>query len=326
VAKKKQDEDAKIVNNFLFSDFYDFYFLLCYIYNMPRGENTSLITNQTQQRRTQPRYTPPEDLLDERHKHWTKLDILDKGTDLLDYTGNDPILVRRKLKQMAYKKFMQHEFRKSIMWEAFRDGYDYGIKETSPFSVKFFSGFLTRAPHRQNRDKLLEAFHITKRRLVTLANAEAYEITPNSKEVINLISIPFRKGYERAVEDNLKDDAVFSGLMGVPHKLDKYEYADHLAQILPENYKTYYETLFEILSEARNARDAADADARNAAEARANSLRSRLTNTIRTLGSRLYESMPVVVVNPEFTAVDTDYVLGRGRGKKNTRRRRKNRK
>lgn len=82
---------------------------------MSRGENTSLIANQTPWRRTQPRYAPLEDPLDQRNKHWKKLDILDKRTDLLDYTGNDPILVRRKLKQMAYKKFMQHEFRRSIM-------------------------------------------------------------------------------------------------------------------------------------------------------------------------------------------------------------------
>jgi hypothetical protein len=264
---------------------------------------------------------PPDDPFHQDHQHWQ---YLDRGTDYLDYNGTDPILLERKFKQMAFKEYQQYDLNRKLAAYAFDAGYEYGIYATWPFKAKSRAVF--NLEHKINIDKYNQELAATERRLLNYPEFEVYK-QQHLTAASHVIKISFDAGYNYAKKEAFMPSAILRAAVGGPHVTQVYEHsAAKSAASRPSNFKTYKQILFEILAKARNDRDAAEDDARNAAEARTNSLRSRLTNTIRTLGSRLYESMPVVVVNPEFTAFDTDYVLGRGRGKKKTRRRRKNRK
>ena len=261
---------------------------------------------------------PPDDPFHKDHEDWQ---YIDNGTDLLDYDKTDPELLKRKFKQMAFKQFQPYDNNRRLIEYAFDAGYSYGIIDTSTFVAKSRGAF--NLEHIINIDKYNQELYATENRLLNYPQFEVYKQHP--REASRVIKTSFDAGYNYAKKEAFMPTSLIRSSLGSPHVMNPDKHIAAKKALLPKNFKTYKQILFEILDNARYASLAAQADA----EARAKTWRGTITSGLGSLGSRLYRSMPVLPVDPEYTM--TDLLGGRSRrhrakrvvSKKTTRCRRK---
>lgn len=261
---------------------------------------------------------PPDDPFHKDHKHWQ---YIDKGIDLLDYNGTDQELLKRKFKQMAFKQFQPYDNKRRLIEYAFDAGYSYGIKDTSTFLAK--SRAVLGLEHKINIDKYNQELAAAKKIILNYPEFEVYKQHPI--ETSRVINSSFDAGYDYAKIEAFMPTSIIRSSMGTSHVMNPDKHIAAKKALLPKNFKTYKQILFEILDNARYASLAAQADA----EAQANTWRGTITSGLGSLGSRVKARLLSIPRDPEYTMVDL--LGGRSRrhrakrvvSKKTTRCRRK---
>jgi hypothetical protein len=202
------------------------------------------------------RFTDPLYEGHERWEEWKK----NTGTDLLNYTGDDPKLQYEKIKQMAYQEYEKQRLAYASMDDAFYAGYD----------------------------------------------AAYYEITH-----------PFA-GLNTMVPGGVSPGTVLNRKRGAQHTI---------------RFEHYPDIIKKHLTTARKARTEARADARKARRSTIKTaLLSAALGAAATQGANLYmganqpQPPQTQMSFPSRMQQSLADLTGRARGKKKTRRRRKNRK
>jgi hypothetical protein len=284
---------------------------------------------------------PPDDPFHQDHRHWQ---YLDKGTDYLEYNETDPILLERKFKQMAFKVYQHYDLDRKLRAYAFDAGYKFGIDDTSSFETK--SRAALNLEHKINIDKYNQELYATERRLLNYPEFEVYK-QQHPTAASRVIKLTFGAGYNYAKKEAFMPSSILRSTLGGPHVTQVYEHsAAKRTASLPQDFKTYKQILFEILAKARNDRLAAQAAATMRAynDARAKTRRSTIKTALLSslLGAAAlahsahlymgtnYQPQPqppqAHMSFPSRMQQSLADLTRRGRGKKNTRRRRKNRK
>ena len=289
-----------------------------------------------------PRDPPPlDDIFHWHHQHWQ---ILDKGTDYLDYNGTDPVLLVIKFKQMAFQAYQHYNLERKLRANAFDAGYKFGIDDTSSFEAK--SRAAINLEHKINIDKYIQELDATQRRLLNSPEFEVYKQDQNARHVIKR---SFDAGYNYAKEEAFMPSAILRAAVGGPHVTQVYEHsaAKRRASLPqdPQDVKTYKQILFQILAKDRNDRLAAQAAAARAARAKTgrSNIKKALVTSLLSAAALAHSTHLYMGVNqpqpPQLLQPTQSYISSTsgmqqsladltrmGRGKKRTRRRHKNRK
>ena len=282
---------------------------------------------------------PPDDPFHQDHQHWQ---YLDRGTDYLDYNGTDPILLERKFKQMAFKVYQHYDLDRKLRAYAFEAGYEYGIVATWPFKAKSRAVF--NLEHKINSDKYNQELYATERRLLNYPEFEVYK--QQHQDARHVIKISFDAGYNYAKKEAFMPSAILRAAVGGPHVTQVYEHrAAKSAASRPPYFKTYKQILFEILAKDRNDRLAAQAAAARAARAKTgrSNIKKALLSSLLAASALAHSTHLYMGANqpqhPQLPQSTQSYMRSTSgmqqsladltrsaRGKKRTRRRRKNRK